>query len=178
LYSSAPLILLPNKANNSTIQLAPTLSAALKKVVESSISEAIKLIEFAGDTSCNKNSKMSYQDRYTAYMTKAVVVQYDVEAIGSLMHCFAEVSATCYQSFSYAAAELHHDITFDLVQDICDGKGRTRANHMETNIIRGLSCTSTMLEVAVIALLILWPYLSIIHSWPSVVDMPDLVDLH
>jgi hypothetical protein len=95
-----PLILLPNKANNSTIQLAPALSTVLKKVMESSISEAIKLIEFAGDTFCNKNSKKGYQDRYTAYMTKAVVVRYSVKAIGSLMHRFAEVSATCYQSFS------------------------------------------------------------------------------
>jgi hypothetical protein len=182
-----PPVLLPNKANDSTIQLAPASSAASKKAVESSTSGAIKLIELAGDTFRNKNSKKGYQDRYTAHMTKAVIERYGFEAIVTLMHRFSKVSATRYQSFSYAAAELllHHDITFDLIQDICGGKGRAGANHMETNIIRGLSCTSTMSEIAALAaygLLVSWPYLAIICGRPSdhvtFVDMLDLVDLH
>ncbi|KAJ6449282.1 hypothetical protein C8R45DRAFT_1114774 [Mycena sanguinolenta] len=93
-----PPVLLPNKANNTTIQLAPESSAASRKAVESSTSGAIKLIELAGDTFRNKNSKKGYQDRYTAYMTKMVVERYGSQAIGSLMHRFAEVSATRYQS--------------------------------------------------------------------------------
>ncbi|KAF8202742.1 hypothetical protein K438DRAFT_1758056 [Mycena galopus ATCC 62051] len=122
-----PPVLLPNKANDATIHLAHEASAASKKAVESSTSGAIKLIELAGATFRNKNSKKGYQDRYTAYMTKMVVERYGSEALGNLMHRFAEVSATRYQSFSYAAAELlvHHDITRDLIQDICDGKGRS-----------------------------------------------------
>ncbi|KAJ7362786.1 hypothetical protein DFH08DRAFT_799807 [Mycena albidolilacea] len=154
-----PPVLLPNKANDLTIRLAPASSAASKKAVESSTSGAIKLIELAGNIFHNKNSKKGYQNRYTAYMTKAVIERYGSEAIGTLMHQFAE--------------------------DICDGKGRAGANHMEANIIRGLSCTSTMSEVAALAvygLLVSWLYLAIICGQPSehtaFVDMLDLVDLH
>jgi hypothetical protein len=137
-----PPVLLPNKANNMTIQLAANSSAASKKAIDSSTSGTIKLIELAGTTFRNKNSKKGYQDRYTTYMTKMVVEWYGSDALSSLMHHFAEVSTTGYQSFSYAAAELflHHNITCGLIQDICNGKGRAGANHMETNIIRGLMC--------------------------------------
>ncbi|KAF8157449.1 hypothetical protein K438DRAFT_1777256 [Mycena galopus ATCC 62051] len=114
-------------------------------------------------------------------MTKMIVERYGSEVLGNLMHRFAEVSATRYQSFSYAAAELllHHDITRDLIQDICDGKGRAGANHMETNIIRGLACPSTISEVAALAaygLLVSWPYLSIIPFCPGLIfdqSVPD-----
>ncbi|KAF8164440.1 hypothetical protein K438DRAFT_1438184, partial [Mycena galopus ATCC 62051] len=122
----------------------------------------------AGATFRNKNSKKGYQDRYTAYMMKMVVEQYGSEALSNLMRHFAEVSATCYQSFFYAAPELlvHHNITRNIIQDICESKGRSGANYMETNIIRGLGCPLTMSEIAALAaygLLVSWPYLAIVR---------------
>lgn len=171
--------LLPNKANASTIRLSDNPdSAALKKAVDSSAGGGIKLNSLMGNLLRHKNGETGYQDRHSLYMQEEKKVLHDLDE----KEKFANTSAVRYQSYSYGSAEIicFHSSYSQLIQQTADAKTSSGAlNNVEANVLKGLSCPSTMAEVCAMALyglVVSWPYLSIVRS-PGT-NLLDLTDLH
>ncbi|KAJ7636427.1 hypothetical protein FB45DRAFT_1138081 [Roridomyces roridus] len=182
-----PPVLLPNKANASTIARADKTSAAAKKAIDASCSGAIKPLELLASVLQNKDSKKGYGDKTEFLISAAMKERFGVDRVSKLVKTLASVSRVCYQGLTYAAAEvvLHPDLVIAVIQDMCDSKDKPGQNHMEKNVLAGLHCPATLSELVALAtygMLVSWPYLATIRGNPSegaeFVDMLELVDLH
>ncbi|KAJ7617432.1 hypothetical protein FB45DRAFT_871847 [Roridomyces roridus] len=107
-----PPVLLPNKANASTIARADKTSAAAKKAIDASCSGAIKLLELLASVLQNKDSKKGYGDKTEFLISAAMKERFGVDRVSKLVKTLASVSRVHYQGFTYAAAEvvLHPDL--------------------------------------------------------------------
>ncbi|KAF9027636.1 hypothetical protein BDZ89DRAFT_889631, partial [Hymenopellis radicata] len=179
-------VLLPNKANASTINNASSNSAAARKATTSSQRGGIKAAELAGALYHHNNSKKGYQDKFVFAFRETRKDRYGDHHLGKDIEHFPDTSNTRYQSYSYASAHLvrYHDLHVELIKDICSAKtaGDTE-NHVESNVLKALHCDSTYTEwcaMAIYGLLVSWIYLRIVRESNSGVpiNLLDTVELH
>lgn len=182
-HNIAPPVLLANKANSATIDLAsgdPT-SAALKNAIDSSSSGAIKLLQLIGALLRHKDGERGYQDRCRIFLQERKLELYNLDEPGT----FPDVSNTRYGCYTYAAVEVicFHGLIQELVTEIIDGKTKSgQPNHVEHNILKGLNCPATMAEMVALALYgvsVSWPYMAMVRgSKESPVNLLSLTPLH
>ncbi|KAJ7101157.1 hypothetical protein C8R44DRAFT_641506, partial [Mycena epipterygia] len=182
-HTITPPVLLANKANAATIDLASgdPASAALKNAVDSSSSGAIKLLQLIGALLRHKDGERGYQDRCQIFLQERKLELYNLDEPGT----FPDVSNMRYGCYTYAAAEVvcYHGLIQELVTEIIDGKTKSgQANHVEHNILKGLNCPATMMEMVALALYgvsVSWPYMSMVHSTKeNPVNLLSLTALH
>ncbi|PCH35781.1 hypothetical protein WOLCODRAFT_20162 [Wolfiporia cocos MD-104 SS10] len=176
-----PPTLLANKANDSAIRLADTVDcAAVQHAVESSSCGGIKLASLAGALFCHKNDDTGYQDRHRLFMS---IRKQEIHGDATFKR-FPDTSNTRYQSHSYAAAEIatYLELYIELMEEICDAKSKPGANHLESNVAKGLRDPSTLAELAAMALYgvsVSWPYLRQVHGdGTKLINLLDLTGLH
>ncbi|KIK50433.1 hypothetical protein GYMLUDRAFT_65275 [Collybiopsis luxurians FD-317 M1] len=140
---------LRNKAQDATIQLALENNdeEGLQHCVKSCDHGGTKLTALLGALYQHKNGETGYQDRYCIFMGKHKQI-YGLDSKEAAKR-FPDTLNTCYQSHTYTAAEVISFLSFhiQLIDKICDGKGKAGANHLEENILKGLNCIATIIEL-------------------------------
>nr|GAT44864.1 predicted protein [Mycena chlorophos] len=167
-------------------------SAAVRKAIESSGRGIVKLNELMAAMMRNKNHITGYQFVGAAFVEEEKRKQYPEAVEKGLikpneLYPDAQQSRFCkgnptvpvcpgrhrqdwqrnpnFQSNAYGVAELFQfgHIYEELIQTMVDGKTNSGfENHMESNILKGLKCTTTRTEAAALALysmFISWPYM-------------------
>jgi hypothetical protein len=86
---------------------------------------------------------------------------------------FPDTSNNRFQSYRDAAAALilYGDEFKDFFESLCINKQKPTLNHMESNLWKALHCTSTITELAVLAIYaktILYPYCTITTNSSSI----------
>lgn len=137
-------ILLANKDNTAVLE-DPSLGGtdALTRAMEVSGRGGVKVTTLAGMVFNNKDKKKGQQDTYRWYFFN--VLGYSVK--------FPDTSNTRYGSHCDAAAELlrHLPIYIRFLEFVRDRKEKQVFTNVEQNIWRGLHCSATLTELAVLA---------------------------
>ncbi|KAE9398116.1 hypothetical protein BT96DRAFT_995151 [Gymnopus androsaceus JB14] len=128
----------------------------------------VKLCKLAGALFRHKNGDTGYQDKHRIFMTQQ---KHEIHGY-VLSECakkFPDTSNVRYQSYSYAAVELvtYRDLYVELIEEIRDGKTKKGLNHMEENVLKGLSDVPTITELCAMALyglVISWVYVKEIRG--------------
>jgi hypothetical protein len=176
-------ILLANKANSATITLGaddPT-NAVVQQAMDASSAGAIKLLQLLGALLRYKDGKQGYQQKTAIFMRERKLELYEIDE----PHQFPDVSNTHYGCYTYAAAKVvcFHGLIDELVTEVVDSKTKSgQQNHVESNIIKGLNCPTTMTENAMLALYrvyVSWPYMAMVRGMKDdPVNLLSLTDLH
>ncbi|KAJ6478921.1 hypothetical protein C8R45DRAFT_1216323 [Mycena sanguinolenta] len=175
-------VLLANKANSSTIRLGQKDSAAVRAAEEASTRGVVKATALLGSLLRHKDEDKGYQDKYLMFMQENLFDLCGETAVKR----FPATSQTRYGSHGRAAAVVakHHPLLVQLIADICDGKTKAGANHVEESVMKALACPRTMAEVVAAALYsmcVSWPYMQAFRKRDENGMLPnllDLVDLH
>jgi hypothetical protein len=105
---------------------------------------AIKLTSLLGALVKHKDRNKGHQDRFRTFCLR--FLPHEIQ--------FPDTSNTRYQSHSYAATEvIHHRwLYLDFLRDVADGKDKRKLNHMEKNVLNGLTDIPTLTELCVLCL--------------------------
>ncbi|KAJ7681007.1 hypothetical protein DFH06DRAFT_1078008 [Mycena polygramma] len=176
-------VLLANKANAATINLSAgdPDNPALQNAIDSSASGAIKLLQLIGALLRHKDGERGYQDKCRIFMRERKSELFNLDEPGS----FPDVSNTRYGCYTYAAADVvcFHGLIFELVEQIADCKAKSgQCNHVEANILKGMSDPATMAQIVAIALYgvtVSWVYMAMVRGpKENPINLLSLTDLH
>lgn len=183
-YNLPPPVFLANKANSTTICLGKHAAddPAVQKAIDSSSSGAIKLLQLLGALLRHKDGQRGYQDKTRIFMQEHQSELYNLD----MPKAFPDVSNTRYSCYTRGAAYVvcYHGLIQELIEQIMDGKTKSgQANHVESNILKGLNCSVTMTEMVALALYgvsVSWPYMAQVRggSQENPTNMLSLTDLH
>lgn len=142
-----PPVLLANKDNDATIQLAEETgesTAAVQRALKVSERGGVKLIGLFGALVNHKDDKKGLHDVYENYFRPT---------IGAGVR-FPDTSNTRYQSFGRGAARLityleQHRRFMDFVKD---SKSKRALNHLEQNVVKGINCPKTVSQMVALVL--------------------------
>ncbi|KAJ7681294.1 hypothetical protein B0H17DRAFT_867112, partial [Mycena rosella] len=142
-----PPVLLANRENDATIQLAAETgqsTAAVQRALKVSEHGAVKLISLFGAFVNHKDDKKGVHDVYENYFRGI---------IGSSVR-FPDTSNTRYQSHGLGGARIityldEHRAFVDFVKD---HKIKRVLNHLEQNIRKGLYCLKTLVQMVALVL--------------------------
>ncbi|KAF8179523.1 hypothetical protein K438DRAFT_1977234 [Mycena galopus ATCC 62051] len=167
-------VLLANRDNDATIQLAEEggeTTAAVQRALKVS---AIKLISLFGALVNHKDDKKGLHDVYENYFRPT---------IGAGVR-FPDTSNTRYQSHGRSGARLlsyleEHRTFMNFVKD---QKSKRTLNHMEQNVLKGLHCSKTiaqMIAFVLFCMAVMHPYaLQVRGPGTEKLNMLDLGPLH
>ena len=174
-------ILLANRDNDPVVQERETTlkqgnipTSAQERAFYKSTCGAIKTADIAGAIFNHKNNKKGHHDTFHYWWWEYIGTPFT----------FPDTSNNQFQSYCDAAAALVLYKTEFLLflESLRMNKQNSTLNHMETNLWNALNCTSTMTELAVLAIYaeaISYPYMkSIRNSTAGAQNMLDLGPLH
>jgi hypothetical protein len=170
-------VLLANKANDSTIRLGQKGSAAVKAAEDASARGIVKATALLGALLRHKDKDKGYQDKYRMFMEENLF-----DLCGETdVKCFPATSQTRYGSHGRAAAVVtkHYPLLIQLVENICGGKTKAGANHVEGNVLKALNDPRTMAEVVSASLYsacISAPYMQTVRKRDENGMLPNLLD--
>ena len=174
-------VLLANHDNDPVVQeraaalaQGDTPTPAQERAFHKSTRGAIKTAEIAGAIFNHKDDKKGHHDIFRYWWWEHVGVPFT----------FPDTSNNRFQSYCDAAAALilYGDEFKDFLESLRINKQNTTLNHMESNLWNALHCTSTITELAVLAIYaeaISYPYVKAIRaSDAKKQNMLDLGPLH
>ncbi|KAH9857367.1 hypothetical protein C2E23DRAFT_720354 [Lenzites betulinus] len=134
--------LLMNRDNDAAAQTGSSVARA--KAEERSSGGAVKLAELAGALFRHKDDKRGQQD----------ATRYFFEATLGFQFSFPDTSNTRYQSYCEAAGELlvHLQLYRNFLEIVRDKKETASANHLTSNVWKGLHDVPTITELCALAL--------------------------
>ncbi|KAG1878590.1 hypothetical protein C8R48DRAFT_589777, partial [Suillus tomentosus] len=145
--SITPPVLLANKDNAATLQLAEVIAgsdAAVKRAFEVSTRGGVKATSLAGAIFNHRDDKKGQQDIHCLFFLK----------YKGVLKRFPDTSNTRFHSHCDAARELIKYLTYylEFLEHIRLNKENTQLNHMEENLMKALSDAATLTELAVLTL--------------------------
>ena len=174
-------VLLANRDNDPVVQERDTAleqgdtpTPAQERAFHKSTRGAIKTAEIAGAIFNHKNDKMGHHDIFRYWWWEHVGVPFT----------FPDTSNNRFQSYCNAAAALvlYEDEFKDFLESLHINKQNSTLNHMESNLWKALHCTSTITELAVLAIYaeaVSYPYMKAIRiSDAQKKNMLDLGPFH
>ena len=174
-------VLLANRDNDPVVQeraaaleKGDTPTPAQERAFHKSTRGAIKTAEIAGAIFNHKDKKKGHHDIFRYWWWENVGVPFT----------FPDTSNNRFQSYCDAAAALilYGDEFKDFLESLRINKQNTTLNHMELNLWNALHCTSTITELAVLAIYaeaISYPYVKAIRTSDSKKkNMLDLGPFH
>ncbi|KAH9949428.1 hypothetical protein B0H21DRAFT_820030 [Amylocystis lapponica] len=169
-----PPILLANKDNAATLELASTtteaVSVAEEHVLNVSGRGGVKTTSLAGAMFNHKDDKKGQQDTHQYYMRQVTGKPF----------MFPDTSNTRYQTNCDAATELllNLDQYISFLELVRDRKDKRIFNHMEANVYAALHDCATLTELAVLVLYsqaITHPYVRVVRG--SGTEQTNILDL-
>ena len=147
-----------------------TPTPAQERAFHKSTCGAIKTAEIAGAIFNDKDDKRGHHDIFRYWWWKHVGVPFT----------FPDTSNNQFQSYCNAAAALilYQDEFKDFLESLHINKQNPALNHMESNLWKALHCTSTVTELAVLAIyaeVVSYPYMKAIHT--SDAQKKNMLDL-
>ena len=170
-------VLLANRDNDPVVQERDTAlekgdtpTPAQERAFHKSTRGAIKTAEIAGAIFNHKNDKMGHHDVFRYWWWEHVGVPFT----------FPDTSNNRFQSYCNAAAALilYGDEFKDFLESLRINKQNPALNHMESNLWKALHCTSTVTELAVLAIYaeaVSYPYMKAIRT--SDAQKKNMLDL-
>ena len=176
-----PPVLLANRDNDPVVRERVAALAqgdvptpAQERAFHKSTRGAIKAAEIAGAIFNHKDDKKGHHDIFRYWWWEHVGIPFT----------FPDTSNNRFQSYCDAAAALilYTDEFKDFLESLRVNKQNLTLNHMESNLWKALHCTSTITELAVLAIYaeaISYPYMKAIRtSSDKNQNMLDLGSLH
>ncbi|KAI0081517.1 hypothetical protein K474DRAFT_1756085, partial [Panus rudis PR-1116 ss-1] len=153
-----PPVPLPSRDNAAALS-ADANSTSGKRAASLSQGGAVKLTQLCGLVFNHHDDKKGQQDTYRNFFQ---------HALSYIVH-FPETSNTRFQSHCIAACELlvNLPLYLEFLDLIRDKKDKRNLNNIENNIYQGLRDTSTLTELAVLALyaqVISHPYMRVVRG--------------
>lgn len=174
-------VLLANQDNDPVLEEraialeeGDTPTPAQERAFSKSTRGAIKAAELAGAIFNHKNDKLGHHDIFRFWWWEHIGIPFT----------FPDISNNRFQSFCDAAAMLilHCEDFKAFLESLRINKQNSTLNHMEANLKKALNCSSTMSELAVLAIsaeAISYPYMKAIRaSNDKNQNMLDLGPLH
>ena len=170
-------VLLANRDNDPVVQERETAleqgdtpTPAQERAFHKSTRGAIKTAEIAGVIFNHKDKKKGHHDIFRYWWWEHVGVPFT----------FPDTSNNRFQSYCDAAAALilYGDEFKDFLESLRINKQKPTLNHMESNLWKALHCTSTITELAVLAIYaetISYPYMKAIRT--SDAQKKNMLDL-
>ena len=170
-------VLLANRDNDPVVQERETAleqgdtpTPAQERAFHKSTRGAIKTAEIAGAIFNHKDNKKGHHDIFRYWWWEHVGVPFT----------FPDTSNNRFQSYCDAAAALilYGDEFKDFLESLRINKQKPTLNHMESNLWKALHCTSTITELAVLAIYaetISYPYMKAIRT--SDAQKKNMLDL-
>ncbi|KAF9476975.1 hypothetical protein BDN70DRAFT_811358 [Pholiota conissans] len=174
-------VLLANRDNdpvvrerNTTIKQGDIPTPAQERAFHKSTRGAIKTAEIAGAIFNHKDDKKGHHDTFRYWWWEHIGIPFT----------FPDTSNNRFQSYCDAAAALilYKEEFLDFLESLRVNKQNSTLNHMEANLWKALNCTSTMTELAVLAIYaeaISYPYMKAVRDTSAgPKNMLDLGPLH
>jgi len=170
-------VLLANRDNDPVVKereavlgKGDTPTPAQERAFHKSTRGAIKTAEIAGAIFNHKDGKKGHHDIFRYWWWEHVGVPFT----------FPDTSNNQFQSYCNAAAALilYADEFKDFLESLRINKQNPTLNHMESNLWKALHCTSTVTELAVLAIYaeaISYPYMKAIRT--SDAQKKNMLDL-